>query len=282
MWETYERLSPIPVKGGIKAQTKRGKFSLSWWGNRWIDALESFDDSGRLSRGRSYARKGQVLSIHIQSGEIHAKVQGSRPVPYLVEIWLKPLSEKAWELIIDNLCQKALYTARLLTGELPSEIEEIFNEVNAPLFPTHHTHLDTDCSCPDWSNPCKHVAAVLYLLAEEFDRDPFLLFKVRGMDKESFLSRLEKSSLLFAPENLTPPIEEECVPLTDDPALFWEGTPLPENWLQGAFERPHQDTSLIKGLGKFPFWRGENPLQETLESIYGHASKTTSDYSQTS
>lgn len=271
MWDFYEQSSPIRIEGGIKANSKRGQFSNSWWGKRWIEALESFNDSGRLSRGRSYARQGQVVSIDIKVGEIVAKVQGSRKTPYQVKIEMEKLSEISWQQVIHTLSLKAIYSARLLAGELPHDIEEIFKEVNIQLLPSHHGHLKTDCSCPDWSNPCKHVAAVFYLLGEEFDRDPFLLFKVRGIDKETFLKHLEKKSpQIKATKNI--PLQqidqEKRDQINADPKLFWEGAPLPDQWLSEGFEKPRQTGILMKSLGKFPFWRGEKSLQESCEDIY--------------
>ena len=263
----YERSSPIETTNGIKAKSKRGAFSSSWWGKRWIQALESFQDSARLGRGRTYARKGQVLSIDITRGVITAKVQGSRLTPYKVRIEMDILSETSWQLVIDALSKKAIYTARLLAGELPPDIEEIFAEVRIQLLPSHHSHLQTDCSCPDWSNPCKHVAAALYLLAEEFDRDPFLLFKVRGMDKQTFLRNLEKQAI---PTTTVSTCTKASTPLSSE--SFWEGQTLSDDWLQEAFSHPSQQGILIKGLGKFPFWRGENDLQTTLQEIYATCS----------
>ena len=146
MRDYYERTSPIEVKGGIKSKSKKGEFSSSWWGKRWIEALESFHDSARLSRGRSYARKGQVLSVDILAGEIQAKVQGSRATPYRVSIEMEVLKPSVWRLVIEALSQKAIYTARLLAGELPPDIEEIFKEVQVQLLPSHHSHLTTNYS----------------------------------------------------------------------------------------------------------------------------------------
>jgi uncharacterized Zn finger protein len=280
MWDYYERSSPITVKGGIKAQSKRGKFSLNWWGKRWIEAIESFDDSGRLSRGRSYASKGQVLSIDIDVQMISAKVQGSKPTPYKVTIEFERLSTIAWNQIIEALSRKAIYTARLLAGELPSEIEGIFREVNIKLLPSHYSDLKTDCNCPDLSNNSKHITAVLYLLGEEFDRDPFLLFKARGIEKDKFLNLLEKSSSLLKStkkiktekQKIELSKQQDNQPLKMDTNNFWKGSELSDDWLNGAFGKPNQNAVLIKSLGKFPFWRGEVNLHEFLATLYQKAS----------
>jgi len=96
-WGYYEPARPKPVKDGIRAKSQRGEIGETWWSKRWIGVLHSFGMGARLDRGRSYARKGQVVSIDVQKGIVTAKVQGTRAKPYSVEIELKPLSEKAWE-----------------------------------------------------------------------------------------------------------------------------------------------------------------------------------------
>jgi uncharacterized Zn finger protein len=189
-WPRYESTRPIEVTDGIKAQSKRGKFVKNWWASRWIKALTQLMDSGRLSRGRSYARRGQVLEINIKPGNITARVQGSRRSPYKVSIQLQPLKATQWKRVLDALAEQAIFAAQLLNGEMPQDIEQIFEAVNVPLFPDSQGDLITSCSCPDWANPCKHVAAVYYLLGEQFDQDPFLLLSLRGKDKTAIIEEL--------------------------------------------------------------------------------------------
>src|SRR5260221_1393922 len=186
----YEPSRPIEVKGGIKSQSKRGQFGANWWAKRWIAVLESFDIGARLTRGRSYARSGQVLTIEVESGQIKAKVQGSRPQPYSVSIQVKTLSASEWQQLAEALSSQVIYAAKLLAGEMPNEIEEAFGGVGLSLFPTSMREIETDCSCPDWSNPCKHIAAVYYLLGEEIDRNPFLIFKMRRITQDELAWQL--------------------------------------------------------------------------------------------
>ncbi|MBM2832540.1 MAG: hypothetical protein HW414_1592, partial [Dehalococcoidia bacterium] len=189
-YEYFPPSRPREAKGGIKSQSKRGRFGESWWAMRWIGVLESFHISARLDRGRSYARRGQVLSISIEKGTVKAKVQGSRPKPYDITIKLKTLSDDGWGRLAKTLSRQAIFAAKLLAGEMPQEIEKVFKDAGLSLFPEKLTELGTNCSCPDWSNPCKHIAAVYYLLGEEFDRDPFLIFKLRGMNREEIVALL--------------------------------------------------------------------------------------------
>ena len=268
----YEPTKRREAKGGIKAQSKTGAFGKSWWAKRWIAALEAFDLGSRLTRGRSYARSGQVLSIHIEPGHVRAKVQGSSSKPYGVDIKVKALSEAAWERVAEALSSQALFTAKLMAGEMPDAIEEAFQNAGLSLFPAKLQDIETDCACPDWSNPCKHIAAVYYLLGEEFDRDPFLIFQLRGMGREAFLKLLGAQSHAAnepeeAPEEIFPP-----EPLKTDGAIFWQGQPLPENMF-GETLLPPVAAALPRRLGNFPFWRAEQPLLDALIPAYTQASK---------
>src|SRR6266849_10890845 len=191
-WDYFEPSRPIKVEGGIKTKSEHGAIGSTWWSKRWVSVLESFNMGARLTRGRSYARQGQVLSLDVQPGLVKARVQGSRPRPYNVEIHLKPLSDQDWDKVTDAMADQAIFAAKLLAGEMPTNIEEAFSAVQLSLFPTAARELETDCSCPDWANPCKHIAAVYYLLAERFDEDPFLIFKLRGRTKEQIIEVLRE------------------------------------------------------------------------------------------
>lgn len=191
-WPRYTPTRPIEVEDGIKAKSKRGRFVENWWADRWIKALKVLMDSGRLSRGRSYARRGQVMEIDVEPGHISARVQGSRRTPYKVGIALQPLSDRQWGKVFDALAEQAIFAAQLLNGEMPPDIDQVFDAVQVPLFPASRGDLKTDCSCPDWANPCKHIAAVYYLLGERFDEDPFLLFELRGRSKDEVVAALRE------------------------------------------------------------------------------------------
>ena len=165
-WWEYESAGPIPVEGGIKARSQRGAIGEQWWSRRFIGVLESHGLSGRLARGRSYARAGQVLDFKLSQGKVTARVQGSRVRPYDVRIGVLPLTTAQWRRVQERLAGQALFRAKLLAGEMPHEIEDVFAECGTPLFPRSAADLDMHCSCPDWGVPCKHLAAVCYVLAE--------------------------------------------------------------------------------------------------------------------
>lgn len=274
-WDNYPRYpksKPLAAAGGIKAAAQRGSFAKSWWAKRWIAVLESFDLGARLGRGKRYARGGQVLSIEVDRGLVIAEVQGSRKKPYGIAITVKALSREEWAKVGERLASQALFAARLLAGEMPQDIETVFAEAGLSLFPNPVSDLQTQCSCPDWSNPCKHIAAVYYLLGEEFDRDPFLIFKLRGMEREGLVE-------LIGPVGLGIRTEPEPVavlpeePLPTSPPDFWHAGELPDD-LFGEVRIPTVAAALPRRLGNFPFWRGETPLQAALEVIYQRASAT--------
>ena len=186
----YWPKAPIRAADGIKARTTRGSIGKSWWSRRFIDVLEGFALGSRLTRGRAYARSGQVLSLAVGYGKVQAEVQGSRRVPYRVTITLATFDEATWRRAESALAAQAIFAARLLAGELPSEIEEVFVGLGAPLFAEGLEELNLRCSCPDWEVPCKHLSAVLYVLAEEFDDDPFAVLHWRGRSRETLLTNL--------------------------------------------------------------------------------------------
>ena len=185
-----EYARPIRVDGGIRAQSTKGDIGSSWWSKRFIAVLESFQVGGRLTRGKAYARAGQVLSLEIAPGVVTAQVQGSRPQPYRVSIGLSTYDSRTWTKVERAMAAQALYLARLLAGEMPEQIEEVFAQAQAPLFPTRFADLEMACDCPDQTVPCKHLAATCYLLAEAFDADPFQILHWRGRDRETLLAHL--------------------------------------------------------------------------------------------
>lgn len=276
-WGYFKPRKAREAKGGIKAQSKRGRFGESWWAQRWIEVLEGFDLGARLGRGRTYARKGQVLSIDVDKGAVESKVQGSDPRPYRISIKLDPISKKDWDRLIDLLSQQAIYAAKLLAGEMPNDIENVFKDAGLSLFPTRYRDLHTDCSCPDWSNPCKHIAAVYYILGEEFDRDPFLLFRLRGMTRDELLSRLGQVAEV-AEAGTGEPVEEALPPepLSTDLSAFWHGSEIPA--VTSDVERgTPTHAALLKRLGNFPFWRGSDRFVDIMEPIYQQAAERALD-----
>ena len=182
--------NPIPVQGGLQARSQRGPIGDTWWSQRFIAVLESLGLGSRLQRGKRYARAGQVLQMEIAPGRVTASVQGSRARPYRVSIKTDVLTPVEWDKAESVMAASATFLAKLLAGEMPEEIEEAFTGASGPLFPGSADGLDSACSCPDWENPCKHIAAVYFLLAEAFDQDPFLILAWRGRGRAELLAGL--------------------------------------------------------------------------------------------
>ena len=268
----YEYTRPREAKGGIRAQSKRGDFGASWWARRWVQALERFSIGSRLARGRSYARRGQVVSIDVGPGEVTASVQGSRKRPYRVSIAVATLPESDLHRLRAALAERPAFAASLLAGRMPENVEDAFADVGLSLFPSRKSDLETDCSCPDFANPCKHIAAVYLLLGEEFDRDPFLIFRMRGIKREELLGpdlrRSAEASAWMAP-TLAPE------PLPGDPEEFWGQPEWNDNSddLIGPARVPEETAALPRQLGRFPFWQGSEEFLTALEAVYARASQ---------
>ncbi|NEQ52433.1 MAG: hypothetical protein F6K11_20200 [Leptolyngbya sp. SIO3F4] len=267
-----------------------GQFSRSWWGQQFIAAIEKLTDAGRLSRGRSYARGKKVKGFDISGNLITAQVRGSvnpyfgvyKEPLYHITIEFQPLSKAKWSAAVALMASKASVISRLLLNEIPDNIEDTFQQLNLNLLPGSRKDFKTSCSCPDWSNPCKHIAGVYYLVAAELDQDPFLLFELRGLSRQDLLKELAKSPLGQAlsaelqlgqaiPQSVSSyytPLETLNVPAKTDLREFWHGTKrLPQN----MEVLPENSVSAIpiKKQGDFPaFWHRDNSFIEAMETFY--------------
>ena len=258
----FEGGAPIAVDGGIAVRAKRGKIGEQWWSRRFVDVLERVCDGGRLARGRAYARKGQVMDFQLSAGSVTARVQGSRPQPYEVSIVIAAFDETQWTDLTGSLASRALYRAALLAGDMPKEILGVFEEHGLPLFPDQ---LDIRCSCPDWSVPCKHGSAVLYVLAEAFDDDPFLVLAWRGRDRDTLLTALRGTP---EPVAAVDPLAVEESPLEDHLADYYS----PGISLSRLRERPSRVAAppelLLRALDVPPVKVRHIPLVDLLRPAY--------------
>ena len=179
---------------GIRAQELRGGSSRSWWAKRWLEVLERMGLGSRLGRGKNYALGGQVTKIELEGAKVFATVQGTRPEPYAIELDFRSLAPAARQRILAALKAEPMLIARLLADELPLEVEALFRAEGYDLFPggkldgkgrdARKYDMISQCSCPDYANPCKHVSAVLLLLGEEIARRPLTLLALRGIAEE--------------------------------------------------------------------------------------------------
>jgi uncharacterized Zn finger protein len=272
-----------PPERGIRMK----KAGTTWWGQRWIEALENVlrGDSGRLARGRTYARAGRTHDLVVKGGKVTAKVTGSRATPYKITIELTELSAPAWKKAIDGLAKKAQFSAELLAGQMPQTIDEVFVEAGVSLFPKQRTDLETSCSCPDWGDPCKHVAATHYVLGEALDRDPFLLFELRGRTRDQVLDALraarggvrqtparkaDKSKV--TPEEST--IEVPTVKLGKLKASEYDKPREPLPTLHFSFDEPITHGAVLRQLGAPTTWHGNASPADTLAPLVRAAAET--------
>ena len=171
-------LEPVVIRGRSIAN--------SWWGQAWCANLERYADfESRLGRGKRYVKTGAVIDMKIGKGKIQAKVQGTRKTPYKVDIRISPLSEERCQEILGKCGQRVETLEKLLAGDFPVELQELFTERNG-LFPSPR-EISFSCSCPDWALMCKHVAAVLYGIGARLDENPSLFFELRGIEVGRFI-----------------------------------------------------------------------------------------------
>ena len=270
MWWQYRNTKRLDVEGGIKLQSRRGESAQSWWGLRWNEILYRYIDEGRLSRGRTYARRGQVISVDIQNGVVRGVVQGSMSEPYESTIRVDQLSRDEWGRVADALMAKPSVVAKMMTSSMPEELEGIFGNAGLSLFPKD---VETECSCYDWENPCKHVASVYLIVSQQLDRDPLLLLRLRGMDQKELLEMMGVGLVWDSALDAGAPALADMSghdPLPVEAGAFWgrESTRLPVT--QAAI--PNMPAALPRRLGVFPFWRSEEALMDVLDAIYRDAS----------
>jgi uncharacterized Zn finger protein len=232
------------------------QLSKTWWGNRFIQALEAFSDPARLSRGRSYANSNRIHQLDIVDSVIHAKVRGNvnpyfgvyKEPTYNIEIVIHPISQAQWAAAIAYIASKASFISKLLLNEMPDNIEDAFQTLGLHLLPKSKLDFETHCSCPDWGNPCKHVAGVYYRVAKDLDRDPFLLFELRGLPRKQLHAELAKS-----------PLGQALIAELNAEASS------PDS-VTSYYTRP-QLTALPKKINPKTFWQGERPFPKTVEVL---------------
>ena len=217
-------------------------FGKTWWGSEWLKSLTHIDYANRIPRGSAYARKGAVKSIDVKGNVITARVSGSRPTPYKVTIRVPLFKKEQTELLMKKLLEQPALISKLLNRELDPEVFQVARRIGLNLFPQRWDDLDMNCSCPDWAVPCKHLAAVIYMMSREIDNDPFLVFSMHGVD---LLEELKKRHVEIEKEQVmdVPDISTLFVKAQDK--MSEDGTPL----LQRVdFTRLHDITEALANL----------------------------------
>ncbi|MCE2907134.1 MAG: SWIM zinc finger family protein [Anabaena sp. CoA2_C59] len=233
--------------------------SREWWSQRWLDLLDSYRFKKRLERARNYSRQGNVLSIKFKAAKVLARVQGSEVEPYKVSLSLDAFSDEEWGYVVETISQKAIFAAKLLAGEMPQNIEEVFISNGLSLFPFTLTDIHSKCSCPDQVVPCKHIGAVYYQLGDHFSEDPFVLFQLRGRTKEQIISDLRqlRSSknveTIRETSEIKPEVSEHQYPIKID--NFWQYNQPLESSL--VVISPAVSETVLDVLGTIPFAKDE-------------------------
>lgn len=295
-WPSSKFGDPIEVEHGIRLSKPIAEAAQSWWSLRWLSIIQQFGLGVRLERAKQYAMRGQVLSIQIENGVVRSQVQGADQEPYRVILAVKTIPRAIWSSILADFASSSSFGIQIASGRLPSEeeISSTFRENGVLLFPDRQGEMQTKCSCLDWSNPCKHIAAVYLLLAAEFERDPLLIFKLRGLSSPDLFALLKSqrepmsepnaSASMVAEDHLeitarikqqirtrmekqgktvaSPPRKQ-----TRDPATFWRKNIKSCEVLDPGVP-PKEVASLPHSLGEFPFWQGNEEFLPSMRFVY--------------
>ncbi|NOQ17565.1 MAG: hypothetical protein GQ581_10945 [Methyloprofundus sp.] len=269
--------------------------SKTWWGTRLLEALESFTDSGRLQRGRAYAKDHRVLAWQSSKGVIKASIRGNinpyfgvyKEPKYKVSLQMSHLTAAQWQQVIARLSTRASFIAKLLVDEIPENIETVFAEANTHFLPNSYEDFKVSCNCPDYAVPCKHIAGVCYRLANDLDQNPLLLFEMRGLAPDKLRQELIKSPLGKILADATVPAGHELArvdSLYTRPVLqeipekialkqFWQGSsPLPTALPE--LKAANVPAVVIKKGGDYPaFWQKSGSFIEVMENFYTRMQK---------
>jgi uncharacterized Zn finger protein len=272
------------------------KISREWWSQRWLDLLDSYRFKKRLERARNYSRQGNVLSIEFHKSKVLAQVKGSEVEPYQVSLSLDIFSDEEWNYVIETMSHKSLFAAKLLAGEMPQNIEDVFTSNGLSLFPFTLNDIHSQCSCPDPAVPCKHIAAIYYQLSDRLSEDPFVLFELRGRSRERIIQDLRK--LRSQKKLVNPPVHRKNNQVENFPKLntnpnpnqisdnqinyFWEYNDPLESSL--VVISPNMGETVLDILGNIPLPKDEentvhvldsssDPTMKHLQNIYRDVSK---------
>ena len=220
---------------GITAIGDDGLGQQPWWVEQWMELINGYRFKKRLERAWGYAREGHVTSIRFEGRRVHARVQGTDEAPYKVKLWLDVLNDDDWGYVLEALAQKARWSAQLLAGIMPADIERAFAASGKRLFPFKLQEVRSECTCPDKANPCKHISAVYFLMGDRFSEDPFVLFQLRGRNRTRLLedlaeyrrkalAELAQKAKKAKAESISSDADAAPLPphaAVQDPALWW-------------------------------------------------------------
>jgi len=277
---TNKELSNSEITTSLSEQ---GFKQQPWWVEQWMELINSYRFKKRLERAWIYAKSGNVTSIRFEGRKIHARVQGTDEEPYKVKLWLDVLNDEDWSYVLEALNQKAKWSAQLLAGIMPIDIERAFASSGRRLFPFKLEDIRSECTCPDKANPCKHISAIYYLMGDRFREDPFVLFQLRGRTREKLLfdlAELRRKSIADINANNKKTSKNSIETLgainrprgLSDPTLWWKYQNNLNNDLVVITSSSDSDTG-IHAAGDLPL--AEDPIfpsskNKFLEHLHQH------------
>ncbi len=249
----------------------------NWWGIAWVEKIERLAQPDRFLDGERYARTGCVQSTVFDGKTLSARVLVPKEPSCIVHIVIEPFSTDQWNQLMLEIRDPSRLATALAAGDLPFEISTAFSKANLRFMPERYVDLRLECGCPDWLKPCCHMVAVWLKFARDFDRDPFLVFELRGLKREDLLALLENRAPSVASER----VPEEELPdtavtahpeaLPSDPAAFWSAPPLPDTQ-QDSAERPILDEDVFERLRDWP--KLESQFSQVYDAVYELATRT--------
>ena len=254
---------------GLGPPPSQQDFGRTWWGEQWIGSLERFAQPHKWKEAKHLAWARLVTDIGIEKGRVAAQVSDFTGKAYSVRLSLAPFTAEQWDSLSRTATRDGSFGEALFDGSMPPHAERTFAEAGLRLMPEKFKDLEMKCPCPDWFKPCVHQLAVYLLLAGEFDRDPMLLFRLRGKTREEMQALFPVAAPVETVE--TQPFEAAGEPLSNDPDKFWNGGELPD--LDLEWRTPVHSAAPLQRLGHFPFWRGSEEFSKHMERAYREISR---------
>lgn len=270
-----ELTRPRRVRGGVRLKITDEHLSESWAASRWARLIEQVATGEVIVDGLEYAREGQTRRMSIDPAKVEAAVQGRSDRPYKTVLTLTPLSDEQWERVAAAMADQAMYAAKLLSGDLPPSIEDVFAPLGLKLFPSDPAEVQPSCSCREDGPWCKHAVCAAYLVAQRLAEDPFVIFSLRGMPGESLIERLRQRRAVAGTVGLTPVYSPRLPGLADVSGValessvdrFWEVGPELDQ-IDLPLEPPAVNHPLLRRLGPSPFQEARFPLVGLLATCY--------------
>jgi uncharacterized Zn finger protein len=267
-------MHPRKVRYGAKLTARDGSLPQHWATQRWMRLLEAAAEGAALTEGTEYAKIGQTRRLDIGAGFFEGPVQGRRRISYTTRVEIDVFASTQWDAIVEAMSDQALYTAKMLSGELPQNVEDLFAPFGLHLFPTDATDLRPTCTCGHPTPWCKHTLCLGILIADQLAADPFLVFTLRGMRGEELVERLRQrrqaasgNSSGGASAVYSPHLGVETTPLDACLDRFWEAG-LELDQVDAPIAPPEVSHPLLRRLGPSPFEQSRFPFVGLLATCY--------------